>query len=256
MLHIDLKKVLVGLAVIIIVCPALGFIWFMLTLYGGLQGTLQYLKPQPNQFDKNISDKRVIVISTINNYFNKIETAQDLTSYAISTHDECYKGHHNWKINDLYAYRCTYRITKFYGFNDDFRQKMIGFENDLINQGWIAPSYEKSPYPIKTLMEESIAYEKQHKGIYHYNGTHLVTGLPKEPYGGYDKNGYLLQINFAERDTKDLFKLGFNQNVALSSFNTFFEEKNFQNIEELFIKITKDKKYILEVSIQRDYYSD
>jgi hypothetical protein len=60
----------------------------------------------------------------------------EFVAYETSSQDICYDGTHNQTRVDEFAHRCTLRLTRFYGFDDSFRDKMIEFEHRVLAAGW------------------------------------------------------------------------------------------------------------------------
>src|SRR6266542_5365527 len=191
------KIAVIALAAAVILVPVIGFCLFMVSLSGGLQGILLNAKSAPDPQSSSLVAKRATATSAINDAFIELDKITGLTSYATSTHDSCYKGQNNWKVKDGYAYRCTYRATNFYGFNGDFRQRMIDFEQQITASGW-KPEDEDSP--LRQIMTDY--YDEYYGKPQQVHGeageAYLVSNLPT-PSAGYDKDGKILEITYAEK---------------------------------------------------------
>jgi hypothetical protein len=250
-----LLKIAGSLLICIFLIGLLGYLWLWMSLNGGIQGTISSLKTAPNPSSETMIKKRTEVINAINGSFNDIERMMGFQSYATSTHDRCYKGQNSWKRVDGYAYRCTYRITKFYGFNTDFREQMIQFEEQLFRLDW-KTFFTEPAYPMRAILEEYYdEYYGTLKGKRDYPRGYFVSNLPT-PSNDYYKKGEMLELEYAERAKKELFSLEYAQQVNGDTLHEIYDVKNFQDISAVFDQITGQNNYVLEVSIQKNYFQN
>ena len=243
-----------GLA--IIAGPLLLVLFFLLQFSGGISGITSSLKSAPNPESVGIVKKREESKASINSAFSTLEESSGLTSYGASSHDHCYKGQNNWKVHDGYAYRCTYRVTRFYGFNQDFRTKMLDFEQMLVGSDWKPTN--GPDLPIKEIMQDY--YDKYYDDkdpqiSQNFGGKYLVSDLPT-PIGGYKNDTLTMDMDFAEKDTKYLFQIDYTQNITGDTFDTTYEKKNFLDINSVFQNVTQHNKYVLALSLQEDYFQN
>ncbi len=245
-------KIIIGTVVILaILIPLSLFAYVYISFSGGIKGVINEFTPAPNPQSASLNNKRSHAKESINSSFANIQKITSFDYFATSVHDRCDKGQYNYKVKDNYTYRCTVRITKYYGFNGDFPSEIIGFENKIINDGW-KPAYT-GKHPIKEIIDEY--YNKVRDNPNNYHDSTLVSGLPT-PYSGYKKEDNALFVEYAERDSTDLSGLDFTQNVAFGTLDVIHDKKEFQNIPQVFGQITKKDKYVLAVSIQQDYFSN
>lgn len=225
-------------------------------LSGGISGAIASFKLAPNPNSSHIVSRRNKAINSISSNFLEIDSALGYSNFGTSTHDRCYKGQNNAKVQDGYAHRCTYRLTKFYGFNGDFRQQMINLEQQLFTIGW-KPGYGSMP-PLEDIMEnyyDKYYGDKDPEVSQNFGGHYLISDLPR-PSSGYIRDKNLLDIDYAEKDTKDLFEINFAQNVNKDTLYETYDKKDFKDTSKVFQHITKDNKYILVISIQEDYFQN
>ncbi len=155
--------------------------------------------------------------------FQRVITNMDVSHYAESKHDVCYSGENNFMRSEGYAHRCTLQVTRFYGFDGDFRQKMINFEKGIISAGW-------------------------HLGLGNGDGRSRFTGDSMEAYMlnyydtrpnvtvdqiagplGYSKGPFDLRIKWAERNMTQRLSLELLQN-ATGNLNRFHDERNLSGV--------------------------
>lgn len=244
-------NILIILGVGAIFLLVLGFIWIFVSINGGVQGTISNLKPPPNLKSAALIKQKESSIKDIYASFEEFKQLNELHEYSTSSHDYCYKGQNNWKVQDGYGYRCTYRITKLYGFNNDFRKEMLNFAEKITTSGW------KSPYDS---IEEIISnyydkyYGKNTRNL-HDHAQYLISDLPT-PTTGFLRGKQILEIEYAEKATTDLFQLEYGQEVTRATIFDVYEEKKFVDINSTFKNITLTDKFILEVSIQQNYFEN
>lgn len=246
------KKIAIIVAAIVVVVPILLGLLLFIYLSGGING----LKPTPNPVSSAITSKRNPAKHSIESSFAEIDNDFGYVNYATSTHDLCHKAQNNWKISQGYVHLCTYKTTRFYGFNGDFRQQMIDFEQNIINIGW--RSNYGSSLPLKEIMEndyDKYYGDKDPSVSQNFGGSYLVSSLPT-PDSGYFRNEGVLTIAYAEKTTKtnDLSRIEGAQYSERAIPDIFYDKKNFQDINTLFQKITQTNKFILVVSIEEVYF--
>lgn len=219
-----------------------------------MDGAINNLKPVPNAEGPRIITLRDEAMKSINEEFVALESKAVFDEFATSTHDVCYDGQNNFKLKEGFAHACAYRKTKFYGYNGDFRQRMIDLEQEILSSAWSKP-YDRynSEYPMKTIMERyydvRIGSDKPKVDYFEQN---FVSGLPSP--SKYTKWRTSLEINYAEKETKDLFTIERAQKIL--SVPTWYEKKDFQDIDAVFQKISQTIRYVLVISIQETYFMD
>lgn len=242
-----MKKIVVIVALLIIAIPFLGYLLLVISLSGGIDGVVNDLKPAPNPESSNVATKRSYVKQSIETSFTELDNKIGHRNYATSFHDRCYQGQNNWKVKDGYAHRCDYRLTKYYGFNGDFRQEMLVLDQKLVSASWSPVNNSR------TMQKILVNYFDARKQTCNFPEGCLVSNLP-EPV--YKKNDKRMELEFAEKDTKDLFGIKYTQEVSGDTLFGVYENKEFQDVNAIFQKITKDNKYILVISIQENYFQN
>jgi hypothetical protein len=255
--------------IIILSIPAIGIIWLALSFSGGLDGWLDERKGAPDANSPKIVQKREDAKKTINSSFDEIKNGSGLNQYASSFHDRCYKGEHSWKRNDSYAYRCSYLETRYYGFSDDFRQKILDFDDVLKKNGWEMdfPGYRGSiSEVINDYYDEYYNLTDNPYTSDILNDKYLVSDLPdpsafkkmtlfESRYGSSAEYQYL-HIDVAEKNTKYPDPLVRIQEISVSAYDSTYEKKEIPDMATIHKQITEKDKYVLVVSIQKDYYEN
>lgn len=249
------KKKLLIISLMVIAFLLLGYLLLISFLSGGIGNVIRGLKSAPNPESPSIVSRRINAINSINDSFEEIDGETRFTNYAESNHDRCYEGQNNSKRTDGYAYRCTYRTTRFYGFNSDFRSEMINFEKKIYGLGWSLPGSDQ--FPMKDILED---YYDEYYGVNspkarNYPNGYLVSNLPT-PLGGYEKDDSMLYIEYAERESTDLFGIEHIQNVSRDTLFDTFDKKEFQDMQSVVEEITQIDKFVLAVSIQEHYFQN
>ncbi len=240
------KNIVIGVIATIAFVVAAGYFMGALIFNGGINGLISNLKPEPNLNSSAMNAKREAATVEINQAFDELQNTLDYNYYETATHDYCSRGSNGYISSDGYAYRCSLRITKFYGFNGDFRQQMIDFEQKMIANGWES-SIHRSDYPMEEMLEEH--YDQY---TTYQSGDLDVNRLPT--YGvKYEKDGLSLEIDFAEKET-DSFN--FDQKVRGHSYHEIYDEKNFQDSSLVTKEITDTDRFVLLVSIQKKYFQN
>jgi hypothetical protein len=225
-----------------------GYFLLALIFNGGIDGLISNLKPAPNPNSSKINAKRESATAEIEQSFDELQNTLHYNYYETATHDYCSKGSNDWKRSDGYAYRCSLRITKFYGFNGDFRQQMINFEQKISSAGWEGPSYQ--PNPMRQMLTEYY----DHYTTYH-TGDLVVSNLPGFECD-YGKDGLSLEVEFAEKETHNFILLNAIQEVSGQSYDEIYDVKNFQDGGSVIKEITATDRFVLVISIQKSYFEN
>jgi hypothetical protein len=238
------RNVIVGIISTIVFIVACGYLILTLIFNGGIDGLISNLKPAPNPNSSAMNVKREQATEEINQSFDELQNILHYNYYETATHDICSKGSSNWKRSDGYAYRCSLRITKFYGFNGDFRQQMIDFEQKIISIGWAPVSYRPDK-PCKKMLEE---YYDPYPGK-------LVSDLPGFDCS-YEKDSLSLEPEFSEKETRSFILQNAVQKVSGHSYDEIYDEKNFQDSSLVTKIITNTDRFVLIISIQKNYFQN
>jgi hypothetical protein len=183
----------------------------------------------------------------------------EFMAYEVSSQDQCYDATYGLlpydgyagmrpRFNahdDDYAHRCTLHVTRFYGFDDSFRDKMVDFERRLLAAGWNIPIYSG----------ESIEFY-----MTHYYDTRLpnttVDRVPRPTRYYSDSAQLMIRIAWTERGSQTgALALTGMQYVNESVF-PFFRQGDFHEERQVFSKVTRDHKYVLAMSIEGHYFQN
>jgi hypothetical protein len=96
------------------------------------------------------------------------------------------------------AQRCEYGMSRIYGFDGDFRQKMIDLEDKILSFGWKTDSINKRE--VKYIMEEYYdKYYGKEPPPYNFPGGYFVSSLPKP--AGWIRGREKIGLTYVERAT-------------------------------------------------------
>jgi hypothetical protein len=216
---------------------------------GGIVNTIRNLKPRPNLNDVAIKSDRKALETAIEGALHSIETNSGFTAYATSKDDLCYPGQNNYKVTEGFAHRCTLRLTRFYGFDGDFRQTMIDLEKTLINAGW---KNGLSYYPQAS--ERNMEYMMIHYYDRYYGRDYLTVDNIAAPIG-YHTGSLKLEIDWAEKETRRLFRLESKQRIP-SRMWQFYEHHELQSVDDVFKTATRDHRYVAGIAIYGHYFEN
>ena len=156
----------------------------------------------------------------------------------------------NFEVKDSYAYRCSLRVTRYYGTGGDFRQLLVNLEHALGSQGWkggdlqsvVSDYYDRNYGPGKPKPANPLS-----------RGTYLVSDLPSPiPYR---KGALELSMGYAERPTTDLLSLELLQQVGHSGGATpFFDRRQLVDVAAAFRSLTADHPYFVAIALETDYF--
>lgn len=203
------------------------------------------LNPQSN----TIVHSRNVVKQSVAASFVELEKDIQFKHYATSSDDRCYKGRDNWKTKDDFAYRCDLRLTKYYGFSDDFRQQMFALDSTISDKSWQPQGGYSSLREI--VINNYDTYDSRAKLLGDTPKEYLVSDLPISIYESDEK---MMWVSVAEKRTDDLLEFELNQEVLGDMIMEVNKEGDLQDIPILFERILTNNSYVLAISIQQNYY--
>ena len=249
------KKIFIITSIIIIAIPLIGYLLIVISFSGGINGVLSDLKSAPDPKSAAVTEKRSSAKKDIGTEFDQLEKSFTTSQTKDSTYDNCYEGQNNWKVHEGYAHRCDYRVTRYYGFNGDFRQKMLGLEQELFKLKWQTSNGTSNQLSYYMKNYYDLYYgDKDPQVSANFGGTYLVSSLPTV-INGYSKNSIGMDIAYGEKDSKDIYWLETAPGFSKQGF-PFFEDKNFIDVKSAFAEIIKDDRYVIAVSLEKNYFQN
>lgn len=225
----------------------------LVSFSGGIDGIISDLKSAPDPKSRSVTERRKIVKADIKSEFDQLGVSFLHAQTADSVYDNCYKGQNNYKVKEGYAHKCDYRVTRYYGFNGDFREKMLTLEQDLFNLDWKTTGDKNQlSYYIFNYYDEYSDNDSQIGAS--SESAYPVSSLP-EVYDGYSKNGIGIDIAYGEKDSKDIYWLESAQGWSRHGL-PFFEDKDFIDVKAAFTEISKNNKYVIAISLEKNYFQN
>ena len=213
-------------------------------LSGGFGNLAKNLKSMPNPKSEAIARPREKVITEISGEFATLEQKTGLSNFGSEFLDECYEGQNNWKVHQGFAHRCSYRITRYYGFNNDFKMQMTNFLNSLFSIGWNTNTNYNS---------DSIAMTYD----YYRN---VPSGSAPNPFlnGGMPAKKEALEMDINYQDARYLRNsLYDSQSIMLrAGYSKTYVNKQLLNVDTIVDTIAKNNQYLLVIKIEKDYFQN
>jgi hypothetical protein len=228
----------IGLLAFLLSLPLLAAISIYVAINGGVYSIILNMKSRPDLDSPDLKRDRARLEVQIDADFSRAVPSESFVSYATSTQDACYDGANNFKHQDGFSHRCTLRVTRFYGFDGDFRKTMLDFEKGLLAAGWHSNIHD---------MEWTLTS---------FDPKHTVDYLPS--LYGYYKGGLALEIRWAERASQRLFDLKDIQAHGMGwiSENNFYDQRKLTDAGAVFREVTQDHRYILAIAITGHYFEN
>jgi hypothetical protein len=169
------------------------------------------------------------------------------TYYDTGTLDYCYVGDHNWKVNAPYNNRCRYLVTKYYGFNGDFRVEMTALDTALVELGWAR--YGGGLRSLLTgYYDPWYGPDKPKPG--NFRDQYLVSNMPGVQY---TRGSFKLFIRYEEHDP-----LGKSSSLPFEAIagmgDLSHQEARIVDTRALFPTILEENRYVLVIGIMADDY--
>ncbi len=232
-------KIVITSIVVLVTIVVFTIVWFIISFSGGLNGAISSFKQPPDTNSSSFMDKKNLAKSSIEDSYTSLGRLTALKLYGSSSVDGCEQGQNNYKVHDGYAYRCTYRTSKFYGINDNFRQKLLDFEQNILKDGWSdSGSPECEHCTISDVIYNYFDNQEQNTNALY---------LPPEP-ARYTKNDQNLDIMFghealARDDSFGYYILGPDNHYQ-------------QDFRDGLVATLKENRYVLVISIQQIFFEN
>lgn len=237
-----------------------------LLFYEGLGNIAKNHKPAPDVAGRRITRKRLQAMEEIEAALAVVDAGAPFTSYATAADDRCDKGENNLLTRDGYAYRCTLRMTHFYGASGDFGRIVLGFEDLIVSSGW---------QPPRPSFRETLAshYDRYCRGqrIAIFGAERGVDSLcdvsQLRPCGVevYKMGGLSLWVMCGERGVSTLYVrdlMDVLQRVPITLFKEgdpkfdLYKKQSLQNVNALLEDIGASHQYVFSVTIQKTYFEN
>ena len=226
--------------------PLLVIASLYIMINGGISNTIRNLKPGPDLAGAALKSDRTKLAAEIHWAFQSVVTNTSFVYYATSSHDRCYPGQNNFHMTEGFAHRCTLRLTRFYGFDGDFRQGMIDFEKRSVAAGWkLGRNYSKN------LGDQNMEYMM----IHYYDIRPNVTVDQIARPVGYNRGNLVLVVDWAERATQYFDSLAAIQRMDFGNLASY-DRASFQSGNDFFRSATQDHRFILGVAIYGHYFEN
>lgn len=219
---------------------------FIVLLNGGIANTIRNLKPEPIMERASIKSARDELNGNIDSALRLIGANNGFAAFAAAKDDRCYKGQNNYKVTQGYAYRCTLRLTRYYGFDGDFRQRMLDFEKSLLSSGWKNGLSDDPAARVQNMEYMMTSYYDRRPGM-------SVDSIPAP--SGYNAPGLTLELGWAERQTKNLFRLEHAQHAPFYAGH-LYQRPEPVNVDEAFKRAVQDKRYVIAIAVYGHYFEN
>lgn len=237
---------IVGVPLLIVVLPFLLFLFVVSSWIS--ENDLRDRQPTIDPHATAVVEARQTTADNLDATLEDLAADNEFTFYASSSDDICHKGSPSdfGTDSDPFNNRCILRVTHFYSFNGDFRENMADFERNVQQKGW-RPRHSSMTYILVNYYDKYYGDDKPKPG----NDEYLVSNMPTPTYIKADE---LIDIEYAERRTKNRFKIGYRQEI--SGHTTFYEDNNTLDEDEIFEKATENHQYLLSLTTEKVYFED
>jgi hypothetical protein len=248
------RQTRLALVASVVVVAAIGgaYLFFAVGLSGGPGQFLMRFKRKPDP--AKLEPQRTAAERDARRALDQLGASVGLTTAPPPSwealHDQCYQGQHNFAVQDSYAYRCSLRITRYYGAGGDFRQLLGGLDRTLASQGWKGGDLQRV---VSNYYDRYFGPGKPKPADPSLHGTYLISNLPQPlPY----RRGTLeLSIGYAERATTDLLLLELLQQVGHNGGATpISDRRRFIDVAAAFASATADHPYFVAIALETDYF--
>jgi uncharacterized protein (DUF934 family) len=208
----------------------------------------------------DVQSNRAESQNIIDKLYTNIEITNNLTLIGQVHLDMCDPDSKTIEASDSIEKNCEIMVTNFYGFDGDFREKILAFEDSLFELGW-ENFYIDRPRETQAISESILQYYDKYYGPTkpnpaNFRDGYLVSNIPK---GGYlfnpirnENNFYVegprMALNYAEEGSRLSTFLN-NQAVYFEKYKDEFDS----DLEKAFNETLSIYRYMLAISIKNNY---
>ena len=183
-------------------------------------------------------------VSVMDGLFDEIEDISEFESFDSTFVDElCDTGRNGPKRTEPYVERCEVVSSKYFGFNSDFESTVLELADGLDNDGWSDPH--------RSLADWLDSFYKAQKPESEAEGRSVFDSLPSTT--GFERDGYELEIDFADGGLTD-FDVEWFTNQVFLSFG-YHEDVSTDGREVPFRELIEDNQFVMRVTISNFYYT-
>ena len=238
---------------ILIILGLLAINFYFTVGYGSFGGFLAEQRSFPKE--EKLYQLRNDAITHLTQAHSELSSLSGLTFYEKTYSDMCAKGEHGWKRSDSFAYLCSYRLTYYYGINEDYKEFLLKMEKNLNDLGWSIQIYN----PPQPTISESINQ---------YPGDVFTAELPiymkrfTENYNFFDKynkyNMYLRINNFPGYYSgwSELDKEPEPFDFGLAIGQVIYKNQSDISPNEIFSRISSAGQQRIMVVISQEYFQN
>lgn len=238
-------KILMALSLIAVAALGLGALAVKIGFDGGIENTFRNLKPAPDPNSASVQSSRRKLEEELKSILADIGSAHGFVGYGDAKDDRCDSGQNNYKVTEGFAHRCTLRVTRFFGFDSDFRRTAIDLENALIRSRWNIETRARGDQMERRLAE---SYDR-------YNRT--VDRVPAPDYHRFpvqETPDLRLTIAWAEKATERIFGLDRLQKEI--GGGDFFRQSDYRDTAEILRKTTETHRYLIGIAVYGHYFEN
>ena len=238
-----MKKIKLLVYAILIIIGLLILNFYISFGYGSFAGFLAEHRNLPKE--EKLELLRSDAIKDLTQAHAEFGSFTGLTLHEKTYSDLCSKGTHSWKREDPYAYVCSYRLTRYYGTNREYKNLLLDLEKTLNDLGWVLQGRS----PGQPTISESIS---------RYSGEIFLVELPvyvrKEPDGNIHLtiNGFDGYGGYWTTSSEEPAPLGF----GTARYQDIYRNESNKSPEEIFNEITSSGQDAIMIAISKVYFEN
>lgn len=248
------RKIALFVVLGIIFVPIILWGLLLMSLSGGPVVIIKEFFGPPDPNSQNLVEEKNKIKSEIVSEFEQIKSVAYLKDYDTAYYDACANGQNNYKVQDGYVYKCIFRHTTYFG-SDNFPSSLKLLEEHLQSSDWKLPSWSTESDPLQKEAKRAFKFIEIKDGDEIYEQSRLVSQLVTSP-DWYYKDSFIFNVEYAERETTDLFGIDYAQKHGFDLSFNFYEKPALINTEQVFKKITANHKYLFAISLQGTYFEN
>jgi hypothetical protein len=239
-----LSKILIVLLSVGLAAVGLGALAVKIAFDGGIENTIRKLKAEPDPASASIQSARDRLENQLKSILAGIASTHGFTGLGDAKDDRCYRGQNNYKVTEGFAYRCTLRVTRFFGFDSDFRQTALDLENGLIKSRWNIETRSRGDRMERRLVE---SYDRYNRTVDRFSAPDY------HRFPTHDTSDLRLKIQWAEKTTEKHYWL---DNLQKSHGGSFFRQSDYRDTPEILRKTTETHRYLIGIAVEGHYFEN
>ena len=222
----------------------------LLTACGDLLGPSGPSGPPPDPMSGEIVELRERGIAATGRALDQAARLLGGEVVGRGSHDRCWEGQRNYKVDEGFDYRCSLRSVVVVGFDDDFRSRMRRFDERLFAAGWQCDRH----FECESNSRRANEYWDLRRAERIEGQPFPIWKLPTKT-DGYERAGVRLYLDYASTVPGSTYGLESATLMSRSGWPLFHQDERPLDIPAV-LRAGKQYPYLVVLETETDYFTE